>query len=222
MTSHVALRPSERRLVVVCFLAFLFCVADVLTGGPLTAVDHWIRDLVQPGRPTPAWMSVVGDLGELGVSAALMMIVGVVVAQLAGRLWPLVLVVSNFAVTETLLLVVKAAVGRPGPGGGNDRPGYPGYFPSGHTATAAVCAGTLAFVLVAWAAGTSRIDGAGAFALGVGLLLGAVTAVDSVLGDFHLGERRTGRVVVGGIGPHHQLRGLSYPSRCSGTVGAYP
>lgn len=186
MTEKLRLRPQEVRTVVLAGCVFAFATADVVTGGPLTHLDGQIRHGVQP-RPaaTPAWLGLPGALGDLGFAAAVVAIAGLVCAQALWRWWPLGLAAGNFVATEVAVLVVKTAVGRPGPGIWADRTGYPGYFPSGHTATATVATGTVTFLaIVAWSRGARR-DRAAWVALVCGLAMGLLAAVRAVLGDFH-------------------------------------
>jgi hypothetical protein len=64
--------------------------------------------------------------------------------------WPVVGAAPAVVAMTVTVLVGKWLLARPGPPG-SDAVDSLGYYPSGHTATALVCTGTLA-VLVAWAA----------------------------------------------------------------------
>jgi membrane-associated phospholipid phosphatase len=152
----------------------------------LDHLDHVVRNAVQHRSPqTPAWLGPPGDLGEIGVAATLMVAAALVTAQLTRRAWPVGLATANLAAVETVVLLLKTAIGRPGPGWRAHLDGYPGYFPSGHTATSAVCAGTVVFLLVT-ARGSGRWLGAASPAGQLaGLVAGALSAVDALLGDFH-------------------------------------
>jgi len=184
--TRVSLRPLDVGVLAVSSVAMALITADVVSGGPLTYLDAHIRAGVQPRLPaTPAWMGPAGALGEIGVAAALMAIVGLIAAQVRWRFWPLLLAAGNLVVVEILVYVVKVAVGRPGPGIYADRAGYPGYFPSGHTATAAVATSTVVFLVLASRWGTAQLDRASTAALVGGLLVGIVAAVKTVLGDSH-------------------------------------
>lgn len=186
MTRRLRLRPEEVRIVVLAGCVFAFATADVVTGGPLSHLDGQIRAAVQPrATATQAWLGFPGDMGDLGFAAAALAIAGLVCAHAFWRLWPLGLAVGNFVAAEVAVLVLKTAVGRPGPGMWADRTDYPGYFPSGHTTTAAVATGTVVFLaIVGWSRG-ARLDQAAWIGLGCGLAMGLLAAVRAVLGDFH-------------------------------------
>jgi undecaprenyl-diphosphatase len=186
MTRRLQLRLKEVRIVVLAGCVLAFATADVLIGGPLTDLDGQIRAAVQPGPyDAPAWLSLLGALGDLGPAAAVLAIASLTCAQALGRLWPLALVAGNFGAAEVAVLVFKELVGRPGPGGNADPANYPGYFPSGHTTTAAVATGTVVFLaVVGWSRG-ARLRPAPLVSLGCGLAVGVLAAVEAVLGDFH-------------------------------------
>jgi membrane-associated phospholipid phosphatase len=186
MTRRLPLRPQEMRMVVVAVGVLAFATADVLTGGPLARLDGHIRAAVNPGpHSVPAWLELVGALGDIGPAVALVAVAGLTCAQALWRLWPLALAFGNLATAEVAVLVVKAAVSRSGPASVADQTGYPGYFPSGHTTTAAVASGTVVFLAIAgWTRG-ARLPDAGWAGLGCGLALGSLTAIGAVLGNFH-------------------------------------
>lgn len=193
----VSLRPVDVRILVGCGLVFLLATADVVAGGLLTHLDGQIRDAVQPSLGgTPAWMDTVAALGDLGVAAAVMAIAGLIAAHARWRLWPLGLAAGNFLVVEAVVYVVKVAVGRPGPVVSVEDPGYPGYFPSGHAATAAVSAATAIFLVLALRWGDAQFDKATTMALTGGFVVGLVAAVRAVLGDFHWASDGLGGLAV--------------------------
>ncbi len=147
---QTSLRPVDVRILVVSGLGFALVTADVVVGGYLSHLDTQVRDGIQPQpSATASWMGVVAAFGEIGIAAALMAISGLVAAHARWRIWPLVLAAGNFVAVEALVYVAKVAVGRPGPGVLATSAGYPGYFPSGHSATAAVSAGTVIFLVLA-------------------------------------------------------------------------
>ncbi len=185
MSGWTDLRPLERRWVAVSLVGIALLTADVLSSGLLTHADSWLRGLVQPWGHAPFWAEAVGRLGDLGVAAALMAMAGAVLAQVSWRLWPIVLVTVNFVVTEAVVLALKTAVGRPGPGVWVDRVGYPGYFPSGHAATSAVCVGTVVFLLMTVQADAGRTERAPTVAMRLGLGVGVVVGIGAVLADQH-------------------------------------
>lgn len=186
MTKWLQLRSDEVRIILVAGAVFAFATADVLTGGPLTHLDAQIRAGVQPRPPTTAtWLELAGALGDVGIAAAIMAIASLICAQARWQLWPVSLAAGNFAVAEGAVLVIKTAVGRPGPGQWADRTGYPGYFPSGHTTTAAVATGTVVFLLLVGRSTGARLVPASRIALLCGLAVGLATAIHAVLGDLH-------------------------------------
>jgi membrane-associated phospholipid phosphatase len=186
MSRFFALDRREVRWVLYCLLALALVSADVLTGGLLDHFDHVVRDRVHGPAPSlPAWMGEPGSLGEIGSATAVMLVAALVAAQVLWRAWPVALALGNVAAVELSVLLLKVAVARPGPGARARLDGYPGYFPSGHTATSAVCAGTVVFlVLVCWGSvgwlGTASLAGQVA-----GLAVGVASGVGAVLGDFH-------------------------------------
>lgn len=182
----LSLRPVDVRVLAISVLVFALITADVVVGGFLSSLDTDLRDVVQP-RPAdaPSCMSVVAALGDIGVAAAFLGIAGLVAAHARWRLWPLLLAVGNFVAVEALVYAAKAAVGRPGPGVLADTTGYPGYFPSGHSATAAVSTGTVVFLLLVSGWAGVQMARASTAAVAAGVLVGGVTAVRAVLGDFH-------------------------------------
>ncbi len=182
---RVSLRPVDVRVLVGCGLLFALVTADVVAGGLLTHLDGRLRDAVQPRPATPAWMDALGAFGDLGVAAAVMAIAGLVAAHVHWRLWPVMLAAGNFLAVEAVVYVVKLAVGRPGPGVVAAPSDYPGYFPSGHTATAAVSAATVVFLVLMMRWGDAQLDRAATVALVAGSVVGLVAAVRTVLGDFH-------------------------------------
>ncbi|MEJ7745104.1 MAG: phosphatase PAP2 family protein [Nocardioidaceae bacterium] len=186
MRVNAQLQSNQARRVGLSALIFIVIAADVRSSGLISSFDNTIREAVQPRDASAAsWLGVASDLGELGVAAALLAIVGAVASQILWRLWPIVFAAAVFAVTEGLIYLTKTIVGRDGPGIWSDRTNYPGYYPSGHAATAAVCAGSVVFL--AWLSRRGEHDVARATTLGsaVGLLVGVLAAVRSFLGDSH-------------------------------------
>lgn len=186
MSRLVALRRWEQAAIVVAAVIFALLALDVANHGLVTELDDRVRDAIQPRRPaTPIWMAFSGGLGELWVATPLFLIAGVVVAQLSWQWWPLVLSIGAFAAVEIAILILKLLVGREGPGAQAERVGYPGYFPSGHTATSAVCFGVIVYLLVGARNPLPRADLAEYTALAGATAFGAIAAWRAVLGDFH-------------------------------------
>ena len=137
------LTSSRRAALVVALAALLVLTEQVLTGGPLTDIDvdiaMWLRGQ-GPRHPfilamaevisriaTPQW-SVAGSLVLAGGMSR------------CARSWqPLKRTTAAVGLLSATVLGMKMLIDRPGPRGS----GATGYFPSGHTATAVVCGGTL-------------------------------------------------------------------------------
>jgi len=186
MTLKLRLDSTSARRAAWAGGCFVLVGLDVMSGGLISSFDSIVRDWVQP-QPgaVDSWLDVAGDLGEQGVSAALLGIAGAVASHLLWKLWPLVFVVALFLSTQALVYLTKWVVGREGPGAWADRAGYPGYYPSGHTTTAAVCAGSVVFLVLVTRLGASCADRAATWGSVAGLLAGALAAVYSIMGDSH-------------------------------------
>lgn len=179
----LTLRRSEALLVGGSVVVLALLTADVAADGLLTYLDGELRAWLEP--PVDAgWADVVGGAGDLGVAVAILAISMLVTLHATWRLWPLLLGAGNVVAMGAAVLALKSAVGRVGPGETVDPPGYPGHFPSGHTATSAVCVGTAVFLLLALSSGAPR-DSAGRWGLVAGLSAGLLVGAVSVLGDFH-------------------------------------
>jgi undecaprenyl-diphosphatase len=186
MSRFIKLRRWERVAILLSVLVFVLLALDIANHGLMTHLDDQVRDLVQPRKhATPLWMAFSGGLGELWVATPLFVIAGVVVSQLSWQWWPLVLAVASFAVVELAILVLKLLVGREGPGAQAERIGYPGYFPSGHTATSAVCFGVIVYLLICARDPLARADRAEYAAIAGAMVFGAIAAWRAVLGDYH-------------------------------------
>ena len=185
MSRFFALRPSETRWVFGCAVVLALLAADVATGGLLDHFDHVVRDQIQSrAQVTPWWLRLPGDIGEPGIAAALVVAAALVTAQVLWRGWPLLLALGNLAAVEVVTLVVKTAIGRQGPEEVTGTDGYPGFFPSGHAGTSAVCVGTVVFLVSTWSR-PRRLDAAvWAGQLG-GFAVGSVSALRSLLDDSH-------------------------------------
>ena len=123
---------------------------DIANHGLVAQLDDRVRDMVQPRRHGHAVVDgVSGGLGELWVATPLFVIAGLVVAQLTWQWWPLVLAVGQLRRgrarhprAQGCWSVAKVRVRRP------SGSAIPGYFPSGHTATSAVCFGVIVYLLM--------------------------------------------------------------------------
>lgn len=186
----VAFRPLEPVVVTVGVLVFVWLTIAVVLGGPVTGLDQRVHHRFDGGVDPGGAVSWAGHLGDVGVTIGVLAIVAIVTAQVSWRLWPVLLAVGNGVVMSVVVLGMKYAVGRLGPGlSPGDRPDYPGYFPSGHTASAAVCIGTAAYLLWRLLGGrASRWPGRvrpAPVGLAVGLLAGLAEGTVTVLSDNH-------------------------------------
>lgn len=148
-------------LVPVLLGLLLFGVAawQVAVDGSLVGADRWLLAVVRhtaarhPG-PGPA-AQFLCDLGN-AVIAVPVLAAAVALACRCGRraglprwwLPPLAAVIAMAAV-PLIVGLTKAALARPAPGKRHLAPGgYPGFFPSGHAAAAAVACGAAALLLL--------------------------------------------------------------------------
>ncbi|MFD5629608.1 phosphatase PAP2 family protein [Streptomyces sp. NPDC127072] len=131
-------------------LLFALFTWQVVAHGPLARADERLSGhLVSPARI----YELLADLGGIAVAVPVLAVVLVYVAlrgRRAGldRWWlPSVAAAVLMAVVPALVVPVKELVARPGPpvmGPGT------GFYPSGHTATAAVAYGAATLVLLPW------------------------------------------------------------------------
>ncbi|WP_419796056.1 phosphatase PAP2 family protein [Streptomyces mexicanus] len=131
-------------------LLFSLITWQVVGHGPLLGADRWVsRELVRPDR----FSEVLADLGNVQVAVpVLVLVVGYVAwrGRCAGVRWwwgaPGAAAVL-MAVLPAVVVPLKDWTHR---GGTSVMPPGDGYFPSGHTATAAVAYGAAALVLLPW------------------------------------------------------------------------
>jgi PAP2 superfamily protein len=159
--------------------------ADVLADGLLTSLDRAIRDATDPGGDPPAWVGPVERLGEVRVSATVLVVVALVSMQVLWRCWPGLLAAAQLAALAIVVGGLKLSVPRSGPDGTQPGEGQLGFFPSGHTATSAICLGTAVFLVMASSSRgrpLARIQRVGFF---VGLAVGLVVGGGAVVGGYH-------------------------------------
>ncbi|MEY9850193.1 membrane-associated phospholipid phosphatase [Streptacidiphilus sp. BW17] len=138
---------------IVLGLILLVLTEQVLTNGPLLAVDRWTRSTVQGWAASLRhWPWVDGtaerwtDIGLPEISGTVLTLV-TVVATAWKRSWrPLATGVLAAVVLFGTVIPGKILIARPGPAGAPVASGDWGWFPSGHTATAAICLGTAALL----------------------------------------------------------------------------
>jgi membrane-associated phospholipid phosphatase len=183
---RLGLTARERATVVVAVLALAVVTADVVVGGPLTHLDGNIYDAVAAGDKTgPWWLEWIGSLGDLRFAIPIVLVAAIVAAQRTWRLWPAAFAVGTFAAVELAVLAMKAAIGRDGPGIWGDRANYPGYFPSGHAATAATVVAVIVFMVIRISGPGRLVRRAPLFSLVSGLAIGLLAGVRAVIIGTH-------------------------------------
>jgi membrane-associated phospholipid phosphatase len=154
---------------------------QVVTHGPLLAVDRWVRSntlhLVAE-NPYPVLNTIADwwtDLGSSAIATALLTVATLSAAFRSRSAKPvLASVLAGIALFATVI-PGKILIGRPGPEGQPVAPGEWGWFPSGHTSTATICLGTAAWLLALGCA-SARVrhaiySGTALLCTGVGLCL---------------------------------------------------
>jgi membrane-associated phospholipid phosphatase len=177
-------RPPRRDLtfLVVCTVALVLITADVVAGGLLTQLDETVADRFPSSDDAPIWVHVVGWFGNAGVGGAAVLVVTLVTMHTQLAWWPAVFTVAVFGGSELVVLTLKYAVGRDGPSEDAGVDGYPGFYPSGHTAVAVVAIAVTVFLLSTWRRPVvvARRNG-----LVAGGLAGIVVGASTVCGGFH-------------------------------------
>ncbi|MGI5378563.1 phosphatase PAP2 family protein [Streptomyces sp. CA-251387] len=129
---------------------FALITWQVVAEGPLVRVDERVsRALIQPDR----FSELLSDLGNVQVAVPVLAVVLIHTAWRSRRTgtdrwWlPATAAAVLMALVPALIVPLKELTDRPG------TPAVPpatGYFPSGHTATAAIAYGSAALVLLPW------------------------------------------------------------------------
>jgi undecaprenyl-diphosphatase len=131
---------------------FVFLAVQVaLDDGPLLKVDHAVRDrVVDMVAGTPALDGFMHFLADLGGPVP----GGVAVLAAVAWTWRRGVRITSYAWAAATIAVLSAAViggkigfGRSGPRGHEAGGDQWGWFPSGHSATSAVCYGTAALLV---------------------------------------------------------------------------
>ncbi|WP_243726058.1 phosphatase PAP2 family protein [Actinomadura rubrisoli] len=146
---------------------------DVLAGGPLRHLDHWVFSGGLPARSGAwhwAWRTVVNG-GQYWLAGSLAAITAVVVAWRSRSAALLVRAGIWLAASEGTIRGAQLAFGRTPPRTGQDALFAGGFlsYPSGHAANAAAC-----LLFAAALAGASRGWTAAAHALAAGVALAVV------------------------------------------------
>jgi undecaprenyl-diphosphatase len=184
--SWARLTRREHTVVWVALAMLVLVTVDVVVGGPASHFDGQLRDAIQP-RPdaAPWWLSAIAGLGDLRFAIPIVGALALAGSQYAWRPWPAAFATAAFAAVELAVLALKAGVGRPGPGVSAEREGYPGYFPSGHAATATAVVAILLFT--AHQLGIGRLPRTAVLetCVAAGAATGALAGLRAVVGDTH-------------------------------------
>lgn len=180
--SRVRPPRRDRVFLAVCTVVLIAITADVVAGGLLTHLDENVADRFPSSDDAPTWVHVVGWIGNAGVGGAAVLVVTLVTMHTRQAWWPGVLTLAVFGGSELVVLALKYAVGRDGPSEDAGVDGYPGFYPSGHTAVAVVAIAVIVFLLSTWRrpVGMARRNG-----LVAGGVAGLVIGVSTVCGGFH-------------------------------------
>ncbi|MGW7406856.1 phosphatase PAP2 family protein [Streptomyces sp. NPDC054833] len=146
------MRTPERLwpVTAVPILLFVLITWQVMADGPLLRVDERVsRALVHPDRVSAA----LSDLGDVQVAVPVLAVAIGLVLWLgrrdgADRWWlPPVAAAVLMALVPAIVVPLKAWTDRPGT---PVMPWAGGFYPSGHTATAAVAYGAATLILLPW------------------------------------------------------------------------
>ncbi|WP_326759287.1 phosphatase PAP2 family protein [Streptomyces phaeochromogenes] len=150
---------GERRAVVrpvrvlgPLLLLFALLTWQAAVDGPVRRADERLAGEIRNSRLPAGAAEFLADLGNLAVAVPVLLAVVVYVSWRARRAdlprwWvPSLAALVAMAAVPALVVPLKEAIGRTGP------PGMAGdgYYPSGHTATAAVAYGAAVLLLLPW------------------------------------------------------------------------
>ena len=124
-------------------MLFALITWQVAADGPLLSLDSQLGAAMRRTSPPTVVAELCADLGSLTVALpVLAAAIAYAVATGGARRWlPPLYAVAAMGCVAVIVTLVKVVVGRPGPFGGHN------YYPSGHTATAAVAFGGAALLL---------------------------------------------------------------------------
>lgn len=142
-------------LLAVALAVFVLVTADVLAGGPLTALDRVIsREVRSTGLPGAGWgrpwqreLDQLVNFGDREVVGSIVLLTLGWICWRARTVLPLLRLAVLAVVTVATVYGLKVAIGRPAPSGVHDVTEMLRSYPSGHTATAVVMWGVLAAVV---------------------------------------------------------------------------
>jgi undecaprenyl-diphosphatase len=131
---------------------------NVLADGPLLGTDRWIRAVVrgQATSGTWGWLSdswhapaqLLVDCGNYQVAVPVLGVCALMVAVRHRTARPLLAALAAVVLLLATVTPAKILIGRTGPGLTTIGSGGLGVFPSGHTATSAVCLGVALILLL--------------------------------------------------------------------------
>jgi membrane-associated phospholipid phosphatase len=135
---------------VVLALGLAVLTTLVATGGPTVGLDRWVDETLPRRGGGPAPLHFVGEaittVANPPVTVALLLIAAALWAIWSRDPWPVLAAAPAAALLTVTVLLGKWLLARPGPPG-SDPVHILGAYPSGHTATALVCTGTLAMLV---------------------------------------------------------------------------
>ncbi|WP_344396954.1 phosphatase PAP2 family protein [Streptomyces vastus] len=156
-TPPVPGRPTFSLAVLAALaLLFAFLTWQVAVDTPLRRADERLGRAIADGPLPDGFAELLADLGNFTVAVPVLVVALAYVAWRARRAgtprwWlPTLAALVTMAAVPALVVPLKEAVGRTGP------PGMAGdgYYPSGHTATAAVAYGAAVLLLLPWLRGS--------------------------------------------------------------------
>jgi undecaprenyl-diphosphatase len=146
--------------------------------GPLLGLDPVLRTAIAGASVRPEGSPFGRFLSDLGDAQVALPVLGTALAFAwwrGRRRVPLVAYAAPMAAIPLIVTPLKAAIGRGGPGSLTLAPGYPGLFPSGHTATATLAYGAAALLVLPFVRRTAArrllITAAALLNAGVGVAL---------------------------------------------------
>ena len=176
-------------------VGFLLLTVGVLTKGPLVRLDLFV-DSQMPGRddgPQALHDLAMGVITLADPPYTTVALLAVVLGWglLTRSWWPVLAAAPAVLAMTSTVLLFKWLVGRAGPPGSGPAGSF-GAFPSGHTATALVCAATLAalvgFARPQWAIAARLAAAAWALLVAWSVVWVHYHFLNDVLGSFLLGS----------------------------------
>ncbi|WP_312847813.1 phosphatase PAP2 family protein [Streptomyces sp. WAC06614] len=146
---------------------------QVLADGPLLVPDEALSRAVVRAVPD-AVTERLADLGNVPVAVPVLVLAIAFAVRRSGRWGPALTAAAAMALVPAVIVPLKEWTARPGP----LEPWAAGYFPSGHTATAAVAYLAAALLVRPYVRHPARVTAAAA-------VLAVATAVGLVLRGFH-------------------------------------